>query len=122
MAKIGLREEDIVEKFITGWGNGGQKVNKTASCVYLKHVPTGLEVKCQAGRSRSANRLVARNELCQRLEDAQETARLQIRDDAEKKRRQSRKRSRVQKQRMVQEKRRRTITKTYRRQVRSSEG
>lgn len=119
MDKNGLREEDIAEKFITGWGKGGQKVNKTASCVYLKHLPTGLEVKCQAERSRAANRLMARQELCQQLEETKETARLQVRAALEKKKRQNRKRSPAQKQRMVQEKRLRAVTKSQRQAVKS---
>ena len=48
---------------------GGQKINKTSSCVYLKHLPTGIEIKCQQGRSREMNRYYARKELCQRLEE-----------------------------------------------------
>ena len=56
MAALRVSEEDLVEKFILGSGPGGQKINKTSSCVYLKHVPSGIEVKCQSGRSREANR------------------------------------------------------------------
>src|SRR6185436_10588305 len=44
---LGIHESDLIEKFILGSGKGGQKVNKTSSCVYLKHIPTGIEVKCQ---------------------------------------------------------------------------
>ena len=68
MEKLGIREEDLIEKFILGSGSGGQKVNKTSSCVYLKHLPTGLEVKCQRERSREMNRFYARRELCDKLE------------------------------------------------------
>jgi protein subunit release factor B len=52
MNKLEIREEDLLEKFILGSGSGGQKVNKTSSCVYLKHLPSGIEVKCQKDRSR----------------------------------------------------------------------
>jgi protein subunit release factor B len=69
MEKCGLREEDILEKFILGSGKGGQKINKTASCVYLKHIPSGIEVKCQENRSRDINRLLARRNLCSKLEE-----------------------------------------------------
>ena len=31
----GLQQGDLTEKFITGWGPGGQKINKTSSAVYL---------------------------------------------------------------------------------------
>ena len=76
MAKLGLLETDILEKFILGSGSGGQKINKTASCVYLKHLPTGIEMKCQRDRSREMNRYYARKELCERLEKQIEGKRL----------------------------------------------
>ena len=63
MERLGIFEKDLIEKFILGSGSGGQKINKTSSCVYLKHLPTGIEVKCQGTRSRDLNRLYARREL-----------------------------------------------------------
>ena len=51
MEHLGVVESDLRETFIRSSGPGGQKVNKTASCVYLVHVPTGLSVKCQQERS-----------------------------------------------------------------------
>ena len=68
MAKLGVSEGDLIEKFILGSGSGGQKINKTSSCVYIKHVPSGIEIKCQKTRSRDLNRLYARRELCERVE------------------------------------------------------
>lgn len=68
MLRLNLKEEDLLEKFILGSGPGGQKVNKTASCVYLKHLPTGLEVKCGKERSQETNRFLARRDLCELLE------------------------------------------------------
>ena len=56
---LGLRKEDLVEKFIRSAGKGGQNVNKTSTCVYLKHLPTGIEVKCQQERSQVMNRVAA---------------------------------------------------------------
>ena len=70
MATLGIREADIQEKFIHARGRGGQKVNKTAACVYLKHLPTGIEVKCQESRSREANRFFARRILADKIEDS----------------------------------------------------
>ena len=67
MEKCELFEKDIKESFISGSGSGGQKINKTQNCVYLKHIPTGLEVKCQKDRSREANRFFARRELLDQL-------------------------------------------------------
>lgn len=68
MAALGLRELDLQEKFLHSSGPGGQNVNKTASCVYLKHIPTGLEVKMQRERSQSLNRYYARKRLCELIE------------------------------------------------------
>lgn len=69
MQLLGIKEEDLEEKFILSSGKGGQKVQKTASCVYLKHKPSNLEVKCGADRSREINRYKARNLLCDKLEE-----------------------------------------------------
>jgi protein subunit release factor B len=68
MAAVGLREEDLQEKYVRSSGPGGQRVNKTSSCVYLKHEPTGLEVKMQRERSQALNRYYARKRLCELLE------------------------------------------------------
>ncbi|MBN1846544.1 MAG: peptide chain release factor-like protein [Sedimentisphaerales bacterium] len=69
MARAGLREQDLLEKYIRSAGPGGQKVNKTSSCVYLKHRPTGLAVKMQRQRSQRLNRYYARQRLCELLEN-----------------------------------------------------
>jgi len=68
MESLNIREEDILEKFIRSSGKGGQKVNKTSTCVYIKHIPTGIEVKCMKERSQSINRFLARRELVERIE------------------------------------------------------
>lgn len=65
-----LNEEDIVETFTKGGGPGGQKVNKTASCVMLRHKPTGIIVKCQDSRSQYRNREIARRILLEKLDHA----------------------------------------------------
>lgn len=67
MKALGVREEDIEEKFIRSSGSGGQKVNKTSTCVYLRHIPTGIEVKCMKERSQSLNRFLARRELLEKI-------------------------------------------------------
>ncbi len=69
MEKLNLLEKDIKESFISGSGSGGQKINKTQNCVYLKHLPSGIEIKCQKDRSREANRFFARRELLERLKE-----------------------------------------------------
>ena len=67
MTAVGLLEGDIEERFVRSSGAGGQHVNKSATCVHLKHIPTGLEVKCMRDRSQSVNRFLARRELAERL-------------------------------------------------------
>ncbi|MCE9615266.1 MAG: hypothetical protein K8T26_13425 [Lentisphaerae bacterium] len=104
LAKLGVRDADLIEKFILGSGSGGQKINKTSSCVYLKHIPTGIEIKCQQGRSRELNRFIARRELCERLTERIEGARSKRQQEMEKIRRQKRRRSRRQKERMLNDK------------------
>ena len=68
MEELGIFEKDIDEKFVRSSGHGGQNVNKTSTCVYLKHVPTGIEVKCMKDRSQSINRFLARRELVKKIE------------------------------------------------------
>jgi protein subunit release factor B len=67
MEALGILEKDIEEKFIRSSGHGGQNVNKTSTCVYLKHLPTGIEVKCMKDRSQSINRFFARRELVKKI-------------------------------------------------------
>ena len=68
MESCGLREADLEERFVSSGGPGGQKVNRSATCVYLRHIPTGLEVKMQQARSQALNRFFARRRLCELLE------------------------------------------------------
>jgi len=70
MAACGLRESDLDESYIRSGGPGGQHVNRTATCVYLKHGPSGLEVKMQQARSQALNRFYARRRMCELLEGA----------------------------------------------------
>ncbi len=101
MKKLRIREEDLEESFIRGSGAGGQKINKTSSTVVLRHIPSGIEVRCQRERSQSQNRLVARHELCDRLEKIFQQVRLDEQNEREKKRRQTRERPRGLKRRYV---------------------
>ena len=69
MAACGLAEADLAERFVRSSGPGGQKVNKASTCVYLKHKPSGLEVKMQKSRSQGLNRFYARRRMCELLEE-----------------------------------------------------
>ena len=68
MKALEIHEKDIEEQFVRSSGSGGQKVNKTSTCVYLRHIPTGIEVKWMRERSQSLNRFLARRELVRRIE------------------------------------------------------
>lgn len=70
MAGNGIREEDLRESFVRSGGPGGQKVNRTSTCVLLVHEPTGTEVKMQQERSQALNRFFARRRMCELLENA----------------------------------------------------
>jgi peptide chain release factor len=67
MEFLGIREEDLEESFIRSSGKGGQHVNKSSTCVRIRHLPTGIEVKCMAERSQSINRFLARRELVEKI-------------------------------------------------------
>jgi protein subunit release factor B len=114
MERLGIKEGDLVEKFILGSGSGGQKINKTSSCVYLKHIPSGIEIKCQRERSRELNRYYARRELCDRIEEKIERKKSERQQMIEKIRRQKRRRSRRSKEKMLAAKKQLSEKKTLR--------
>jgi protein subunit release factor B len=105
MDALDIREEDIEESFVRSGGKGGQKVNKTSTCVYLKHLPTGIEVKCQEERSQSLNRYRARVILVRKIDELRKGRESAEQQRIEKIRRQKRKRSRRAKEKMLVEKR-----------------
>jgi protein subunit release factor B len=105
MERLGIREEDLIEKFVRSGGRGGQNVNKVATCVYLKHLPTGTEVKCQMERSQALNRFLARRILADKIEAAILGKASAEEQRIAKIRRQKRKRSRRAKDKMLAAKR-----------------
>ena len=115
MASLGIREEDLLEKFVRGSGSGGQKINKTSNCVFLKHLPTGVCIKCQIDRSREMNRFLARRELCDQLDAIRQGKAVAKTQAIEKLRRQKRPRSQRSKQRSVADKRALSQKKSLRR-------
>ncbi len=68
MRELNIIEDDLDEEFIRSSGPGGQKVNKTSSCVCLRHIPTDITVKYQRERSQALNRFFARRTLLDQIE------------------------------------------------------
>ncbi len=68
MTFLGIKKEDIEEKFIKSSGRGGQKVNKSSSAVFLRHKKTNLSVKCGKARSQHLNRFLALRSLIKKIE------------------------------------------------------
>ncbi|MGM9454776.1 peptide chain release factor family protein [Legionella bozemanae] len=114
MVQLHIREDDLIEKFIVGSGKGGQKLHKTASTVYLKHIPSGLEIKCQESRSREDNRYFARIRLCEKLHAIVSEEKTKEQQKIEKLKRQKKRRSRRAKQKILEEKSRQSEIKVLR--------
>ena len=98
MAKLNLHEQDLEEKYVRSSGPGGQKVNKTSSCVLLTHIPTGLQVKMQKERSQPLNRYHARKRMCELIENQRLGKKSPAALKAEKIRKQKQRRKRRSKQ------------------------
>ncbi len=118
LTALGVRSADVDERFVRGTGPGGQKINKTSSTVWLRHRPTGVEVRCQRERSQAANRELAWIELCGKLEQRLRDARAAVQQENEADRRRRRQKSRGQKVRMIQSKKHRAGHKAHRGRVR----
>ncbi|MFH1387231.1 MAG: peptide chain release factor-like protein [bacterium] len=110
----GIRKEDVVEKFLRSSGAGGQNVNKVSTAVYLKHLPTGIEIKMQRERSQALNRFLAWRLLLEKIEGRLLGIKNQKRQAIEKIRRQKRKRSKRAKEKMLGEKKKRSALKQRR--------
>jgi peptide chain release factor len=117
MEALGIREADIEETFVRSGGHGGQNVNKTSTCVMLRHRPSGVQVKCQTTRHQGLNRLTARRMLLDRIEGLRKARAIAERQRLEKIRRQKRQPSRRSKERMLADKSRRAVKKDFRRRV-----
>ncbi len=102
MSALNIKEEDIEESFIRSGGRGGQNVNKTSTCVYLKHIPTGIDVKCQKERSQSLNRYHARVILLEKIEKLIKGEESEQQKAIEKIRRQKRRRSKKAKEKVLE--------------------
>ena len=119
MRALGVHEQDIEEQFVRSSGAGGQKVNKTSSCVVLHHRPTGIRVKCQQERSQALNRFLARRILLDKIEAKLIGAESAEQQEIARIRRQKRKRSRRATQKLLDNKRHQAEKKSSRAAVRA---
>jgi protein subunit release factor B len=121
MEALGIQEQDLDEHFIRGSGSGGQKINKTSSCVQLNHAPSGIDIRCQQTRSQADNRFWARRDLCEKIEEQVLGEKSKKQQAAEKIRRQKRRRSRRAKAKMLDAKTQQGTKKKLRGRVRPDE-
>ena len=121
MKRLGVRELDLEESFVRSSGPGGQHVNKVATCVRLRHRPTGIEVRCQRERSQALNRFLARRVLLDKIEEKRLGALSAERQRIAKIRRQKRRRSRRAKEKMLRGKHLQAEKKALRAPIRNLE-
>lgn len=121
LAELGVRPEDLVERFTRAGGPGGQHVNKTATAVQLKHLPSGIEVRAESERSQLRNRIAAREQLIERLEAARAAERAARVAAREKERRRRRRPPPAARKKTVEKKRQRGAVKRSRGRVRGDD-
>jgi protein subunit release factor B len=102
--RCSIKEFDIEEKFVRSSGKGGQNVNRVSTAVYLKHLPTGIEVKCSRERTQGLNRFLARRLLAQKIEEEIFGEMSKKRQIIEGIRKQKRKRSKKAKEKILRDK------------------
>lgn len=112
---LNIRKEDVIERFLRSSGAGGQNVNKVSTAVYLKHLPTGIEVKMQRERSQALNRFLAWRLLLEKIEGKLSGEKSKRQREIEKIKRQKRKRSKRAKEKMLHGKKMRSKKKQSRR-------
>ncbi|MBI5149541.1 MAG: peptide chain release factor-like protein [Candidatus Omnitrophica bacterium] len=117
MHLLGVYEKDFREMFVRASGPGGQNVNKTSTCVVLRHIPTGIQVKCQEERSQLLNRHKARWIILEKIEQQKKTERLKFIQQREKQRRQRRKRTTALKEEILERKHHHSARKSMRRKI-----
>jgi len=121
MRRFGIKEKDILERFIRSGGRGGQNVNKVSTCVQLKHIPTGVEVKCGRERSQALNRFLARRTLVSKIETMVLGKASEEKQRIAKIRRQKRKRSKRAKEKMLDGKKKQGRKKVLRAPIKMDE-
>ena len=111
MKQLNVSEDDIEESFSRSSGPGGQKTNKTSTCVFLRHTPTGITVKCQEERSQSLNRFFARRRLLDQVERSKKGFVAEEKKRIDKIRQQKRKRAKRTKEKTLANKLKQSVEK-----------
>ncbi len=117
MRQLGIFEKDIQEAFVRSSGAGGQNVNKVSTCVVLRHIPTGIQVKCQEERSQALNRHRARRLLIEKIDHQRKQERLRVTQEREKEKRRKKKRSSALKEAILEQKHYQSKKKSARKKV-----
>ncbi|XP_004709786.1 mitochondrial translation release factor in rescue [Echinops telfairi] len=107
-APLALEESELEEQFVKGHGPGGQATNKTSNCVVLKHIPSGIVVKCHQTRSVDQNRKLARKILQEKVDvfyNGENSLAYKEKREAEKKKQERKKRAKetLEKKKLLKE-------------------
>ncbi|PYK50469.1 MAG: peptide chain release factor-like protein [Verrucomicrobia bacterium] len=117
MRRLGIRDVDLVETFARSGGPGGQNVNKVATAVTLRHLPTGISVTVQDSRSQAMNRKLVRERLLDAIEQDRQAAREREISRREKERRRKSPRPPALKRKILESKRKRGELKKQRAKI-----
>jgi protein subunit release factor B len=107
MRRLGIREADLEESFARSGGPGGQNVNKVATAVTLRHLPSSISVTVQDSRSQAVNRKLARERLLDAIDSARKKRRAAEIAEREKARRRKSPRPTALKKKILESKRKR---------------